>query len=327
MMVSDDRKEIKKPIMTNIFGYTPLELRPGILCEDFEEFVTAEYESFGRKLGWNAYVVKADHSATPCKYAVIWEIPSAESQHRYVTSAGKLTDEAKQLLGPEFDLASQKLVKLTTGWPFIDYIEIVDHAALAMGSGNAPHVAHIHEPMIEAWSKAWVLRDKETMEHTQRVIDITVKLARAMGVDETMIVNVRRGAMLHDIGKMNIPDEIMHKPGSLTETEWLVMRQHPVSAYNILAPIPFLNSALDIPYCHHERWDGKGYPRGLKGEQIPFTARLFSIVDVWDALQSDRPYRSAWAMPEIVAYLRQNSGTQFDPQVVDCFLTLIAEIA
>jgi putative nucleotidyltransferase with HDIG domain len=166
------------------------------------------------------------------------------------------------------------------------------------------------------------LRDKETEGHTMRVTDTTVHLARAMGVGEEDIVHVRRGALLHDIGKMGIPDRILLKPGPLTEDEWTVMRRHPVYAHELLSPILYLRPALDIPYCHHERWDGTGYPRGLRGEQIPLAARIFAVIDAWDALRSDRPYRSAWPEDRVREYLRQSAGTLFDPTVVDVFLTM-----
>jgi HD-GYP domain-containing protein (c-di-GMP phosphodiesterase class II) len=129
--------------------------------------------------------------------------------------------------------------------------------------------------------------------------------------------------LLHDIGKMGVPDEILFKPGSLTDEEWEIMHRHPTHAFNLLSRIPFLKPALDIPYCHHEWWDGSGYPNGLKGEEIPITARIFAVVDVWDALLSKRPYRPAWSEPEVLNYLREQSGKHFDPRVVDAFLRLV----
>ena len=173
---------------------------------------------------------------------------------------------------------------------------------------------------IEGWSHALDLRDKETEGHTQRVTEMTMKLARAFGLSDAELVNVRHGALLHDIGKMGVPDNILLKPGKLTEEEWIQMRMHPVYAQDLLSPIAYLHGALDIPYCHHEKWDGTGYPRGLKGEQIPLTARIFAIVDVWDALTSDRPYRKAWSKEETAAHIKSGSGTHFDPQVVKVFL-------
>jgi putative nucleotidyltransferase with HDIG domain len=179
-----------------------------------------------------------------------------------------------------------------------------------------------YDRTLEGWSRALELRDEETEGHSQRVTEKTVQLARAMGMSEAELVHVRRGALLHDIGKMGIPDRILHKPGPLVEEEWKIMRRHPVDAFDMLSPIPYLKQALDIPYNHHERWDGSGYPNGLKGEQIPLAARIFAVVDVWDALLSERPYRAAWPEVDVIAYLRQEAGKQFDPQVVEAFLRL-----
>jgi len=149
---------------------------------------------------------------------------------------------------------------------------------------------------------------------------MTLRLARAAGIREADLVHIRRGALLHDIGKMAIPDAILLKPGAHTTEEWEIIRKHPTYAYELLSPITFLHPALDIPYCHHERWDGTGYPRSLRGEQIPFAARIFSVVDVYDALISDRPYRPGWEREKILAYIKEQSGTQFDSQVVELFL-------
>ncbi len=185
-------------------------------------------------------------------------------------------------------------------------------------------LALAYDATIEGWSHALDLRDKETEGHTLRVTEMALKLARAVGMGEDELIQVRRGGLLHDIGKMGVPDSVLLKPGRLTEEEWAVMRQHPQFAYDMLAPITYLRPALDIPYCHHERWDGTGYPRGLKGDQIPLAARVFAIVDVWDALRSDRPYRPAWRDGEVLAYIRDESGKQFDAAVAEAFLNLIA---
>jgi HD-GYP domain-containing protein (c-di-GMP phosphodiesterase class II) len=134
---------------------------------------------------------------------------------------------------------------------------------------------------------------------------------------------LQRGALLHDIGKIGIPDKILHKPGPLDEAEWIIVRQHPVAAFNLLSPVQFLRNALDIPYCHHERWDGSGYPQGLSGEQIPLAARLFAVIDVWDALLSDRPFRKAWSKERTLEYIRSQSGIQFDPRVVEAFFNVL----
>ena len=173
---------------------------------------------------------------------------------------------------------------------------------------------------IEGWSRALDLRDRETEGHTQRVTDLTLQLAAAVGLSQAELVHVRRGALLHDIGKMAVPDSILLKPGPLTDEEWVTMRKHPQYAYDLLAPIAFLRPALDIPYCHHEKWDGTGYPRGLKGEAIPQAARIFAVVDVWDALCSDRPYRKAWSMEKAYEHLTASAGTHFDPKIVALFM-------
>jgi len=182
-----------------------------------------------------------------------------------------------------------------------------------------------YDTTLEGWSRALELRDAETEGHSERVTEMTLRLARAMGITDEKLTHIRYGALLHDIGKMGIPDHILYKPGPLTEEEWEIMRQHPIYAYNLLAPIPYLRQALDIPYCHHERWQGQGYPRGLKGEQIPLAARIFAVVDVWDALSKDRPYRKAWPQDKVKRYLREQAGVQFDPKVVDIFLRVLDE--
>jgi HD-GYP domain-containing protein (c-di-GMP phosphodiesterase class II) len=178
---------------------------------------------------------------------------------------------------------------------------------------------------IEGWSRAMDLRDKETEGHTQRVTEMTIRLARAMGLNDQEISQIRRGALLHDMGKLGVPDDILFKPDKLNDAEWAIMRQHPQYAYDMLCSIDYLKPALDIPYSHHEKWDGTGYPQGLKGEQIPMAARLFAIVDVWDALQSDRPYRAGWPKEKVLDHIRSLSGTHFDPQVVELFLRVMQE--
>lgn len=177
-----------------------------------------------------------------------------------------------------------------------------------------------YDATIEGWSRALDLRDKETEGHTQRVTEMSVRLARVMGMGENDLIHLRRGALLHDIGKMGVPDGILLKPGNLSDEEWVIMQKHPTYAYEMLSPINYLRPALDIPYCHHEKWDGTGYPRGLKELQIPVAARIFAVVDVWDALRSDRPYRQAWSEKKVLAHLRSIRGTHLDPNVVDVFL-------
>lgn len=178
-----------------------------------------------------------------------------------------------------------------------------------------------YDATIDGWSRALDLRDHETEGHSERVTELTLRLARSGGMSEEQLVDVRRGALLHDIGKMGVPDSILLKGGELTDEEWLIMRQHPALAYKLLSPIDYLASAVDIPYCHHEWWDGSGYPRGLRGDEIPLAARLFAVVDVWDALRSDRPYRVAWPEAEALEYVASLAGTHLDPALVELFVT------
>jgi len=180
-----------------------------------------------------------------------------------------------------------------------------------------------YDTTLEGWSKALDLRDKETEGHTQRVVEMTLHIAQVLEMPEEELIHIRRGALLHDIGKMGIPDSILLKPGPLSEEEWEIMRRHPVYAYEMLLPIVYLQPALDIPYCHHEWWDGTGYPRKLKGEEIPLAACIFAVVDVWDAVTSDRPYRKAWTAKKALDYIQEQSGKQFKSQIVDIFMTLI----
>ncbi len=177
-----------------------------------------------------------------------------------------------------------------------------------------------YDSTIEGWSRALELRDKETKGHSQRVTTSTVKLAQIIGVKEEDLIHIRRGALLHDIGKMGIPDNILLKTGGLSEEEWQIMHKHPEYAYQLLAPIAYLRKALDIPYYHHEKWDGTGYPHKLKGEQIPLAARIFAVIDVWDALSFDRPYRKALSKDDVAKYIKAHAGTHFDPKVVEGFL-------
>lgn len=182
-----------------------------------------------------------------------------------------------------------------------------------------------YDETIAGWSNALDLRDEETEGHSRRVTEMTVAVAQSMGFKPDDLSNARRGALLHDIGKMGVPDAILLKPGPLDEAEWETMREHPGYAKEMLEDIEFLGSALDIPYCHHERWDGSGYPRGLAGEQIPLSARVFAIIDVWDALSNERPYRRAWSPDQVREKLLSESGKHFDPKVVAAFLRELDE--
>lgn len=200
----------------------------------------------------------------------------------------------------------------------------VDNAQMFEGlQRSAMEIMLAYDATIEGWARALELRDYETVGHSKRVTKMTETLARAMGIQDENLVNIRRGALLHDIGKMGVPDSILHKPGKLNEEEWEIIRKHPVYAYDMLSSIDFLKPAMDIPHYHHERWDGSGYPKGLKGTDIPLPARIFAIVDAWDALSSDRPYRKAWEAERVIAYLKTEAGALFDPEIVDTFLQVL----
>ncbi len=190
---------------------------------------------------------------------------------------------------------------------------------------HAVNLSQAYDSTLEGWAHALELRDQETEGHSRNVVKRTLELARKMGITENELEHVRRGALLHDIGKMGIPDSVLLKPGTLNEREWEIMRRHPEYAHNLMHPIEYLHPALDIPYSHHEKWDGSGYPRGLKGEEIPLVARIFAIVDVWDALLSNRPYRKAWSKEQAIGYLRDQAGKHFDPHVVKAFLEMMTE--
>ncbi len=180
-----------------------------------------------------------------------------------------------------------------------------------------------YDATLKVLSKALDLREREAEGHSERVTEMTVSLARAMGVDSQELVHIRRGASLHDVGNLGVPEYILRKQGEPTPEEWAIIRMHPSYGYEIIEPIELLRPALHIPYCHHEKWDGTGYPRGLKGIQIPLAARLFAVVDVWDALQSERPYRQVWTKEKVREHIQNESGTHFDPQVVEVFLQMV----
>jgi HD-GYP domain-containing protein (c-di-GMP phosphodiesterase class II) len=202
----------------------------------------------------------------------------------------------------------------------------IDNATLfaELQRSNAD-LTQAYDTTLEGWSAALDLRDKETEGHTERVTEMTIRLAERMGVGPQELIQIRRGALLHDIGKMGVPDRILLKPDKLTDEEWVIMRMHPTYAFQMLKPIAYLGSALDVPYCHHEKWDGTGYPRGLKGGEIPLGARIFSVVDVYDALTSNRPYRTAWPKDKVLHHIQELSGTHFDAQVVEAFLEMMRE--
>lgn len=223
-------------------------------------------------------------------------------------------------------------IKTDTHW--IDFLEtIAGQAAIAINDSRLwqdlrqsnSELQEAYDKTLEGWSNALDLRDHETEDHTKRVTELSMRLAVELNIRGDELANIRRGAILHDIGKMGVPDNILTKPGKLTEEEWVIMREHPQNAYNLLYPILYLRKALDIPYCHHEKWDGSGYPRGLKGGEIPLAARIFAFADVWDAMTSDRYYRPAMSKDEARDYIEKNIGRHFDPGIAELFLKLVKE--
>lgn len=216
--------------------------------------------------------------------------------------------------------------------PWMDFLEsMVSQAAIALDNGSLFQdlqranldLTLAYDATIEGWARALELRDGATEGHSQRVTQMTMDLALRFGVHDSDLVHIRRGALLHDIGKMGIPDDILRKAGPLTDEEWIIMRKHPYFAREMLKDISYLQPALEIPYTHHEKWDGSGYPQGLSGLRIPLAARIFSVIDVWDALSSDRPYRGPWQPDDVYKYIRENSGSHFDPKVVAEFFSMM----
>jgi len=228
------------------------------------------------------------------------------------------------------ELFHKEPISINTEW--IQFLEaIAAQAAIAIDSTsmfmNLQHsrdeLMLAYDTTIEGWSRALDYRDKETEGHSKRVTELTTKIAQTMGIGNTDVIHIRRGSLLHDIGKLGVPDRILFKRGQLTPREWSTMRKHPEIAFELLSPIPFLRPAITIPYCHHEKWDGTGYPRGIHGEQIPLDARIFAVVDMWDALTNDRPYRPSWPRNDALLHIRSLSGTHFDPAVLDSFFAII----
>jgi putative nucleotidyltransferase with HDIG domain len=256
------------------------------------------------------------------EFAVLWE---AEEFASYYGVPLIVKGEVKGVL----EVFHRALYTADSEW--IGFLEtLAEQAAIAIDSAQLfqnlqssnLELFHAYDATIEGWSRALDMRDRETEGHTQRVTELTMRLARAIGLGGNELVSIRWGALLHDIGKLGVPDSILHKPGPLTDEEWVIMRSHPKLAYDMLSPIAYLHQSLDIPYCHHEKWDGTGYPNHLQGETIPLAARLFAVVDVWDALRSDRPYRAGWPMEKVLDHIQSLSGSHFDPHAVELFLRL-----
>lgn len=304
---------------SNRLEYKAGKNMPAAMMEDVQLELGTEYAG---RVALERQVIRVDHleeTNTPLQHA-IQEVGA--NFHSYIGSPLVAKGEMKGVLeifhSAPFpnDPAWLRFVETLAGQAAI----AIDNALLfddVQRSNLALNLAY--EKTIEGWSRALDLRDKETEGHTLRVTELTLKVARAMGIDEERLPHIRRGALLHDIGKMGIPDSILLKPGELNSDEWDAMRKHPIFAYEMLLPIEYLQPALEIPYCHHEKWDGTGYPRGLRGEEIPLAARIFAVVDVYDALTSDRPYRKAWSKENVMGYIGEQAGKHFDPKVADIF--------
>ncbi len=241
---------------------------------------------------------------------------------------------AKEEIKGVLHLFHRTRLEPTPDW--IDFMQVLaGQAAIAIDDAQLfeklqqtnQHLLEAYDNTIDGWSRVLDLRDKETEGHSRRVTELTLRLAQRLGIPHEKLAHIRRGAQLHDIGKMGIPDEILLKPGPLSESEWEIMRKHPLFALDFLLSIEFLQPALEIPTCHHEKWDGSGYPQGLKGENIPLAARIFAVVDVWDALTSDRPYRPAWSKQKTLEYMREQSGIYFDPDILKEFLKMADTIS
>lgn len=252
----------------------------------------------------------------------------AEEFVSYVAMPLIAKDEVKGVL----ELFHRSSIEAGPEW--IDFLDsIANQAAVAIDNatmfeelqGSRNELMHAYDSTIAGWSHALDMRDKETEGHSRRVAEMTVRIAREVGIRDEELDHINRGAYLHDIGKMAIPDSILLKPARLTEEERKTMELHTIYAHDMLRDIHYLQPAIDIPLYHHEKWDGTGYPRGLKGRDIPLAARIFATVDVWDALSSDRPYRNAWPEQKVIDYICSESGTHFDPEMVDIFMKVLME--
>jgi PAS domain S-box-containing protein len=275
-------------------------------------------------------------SRKPLRILKLQETPEY-SQYRWLSKEGFVTYIGYPLIGKGEVMGVLEAFFRTPYSPDTDWLDFMQtmagQAAIAIDNSKLfedlqrrnQELTLAYDTTLEGWGKALELRDKETQGHTRRVTELTIRLARRMGLNDNELTHLRRGVLLHDIGKMGVPDHILRKTGPLEEAEWEQMRKHPQYAYDLLHPIAYLRPALDIPFCHHEKWDGTGYPRGLKDDAIPLPARIFAVVDVWDALLSDRPYRPTWSRKEAVEYIEKESGTRFDPKVVKFFLTMMTE--
>jgi len=223
----------------------------------------------------------------------------------------------------KFDILIPIVILLLVAGTFIRVVVGIIESDLERVKESEAELTKNYDLTLEAWAKVLEYRDKETEGHSRRLVELSTRLARALGMSEEEIIHLRRGALLHDIGKLAIPDDILLKPGALDDDERRVLQQHPIYAKKMITNVSFLQPCIDVAYSHHERWDGQGYPEGLKGERIPIKARIFAVVDQWDALTSDRPYRKAWSRGDVIAYLQEHSGKIYDPQIVGAFLSLL----
>jgi PAS domain S-box-containing protein/putative nucleotidyltransferase with HDIG domain len=285
------------PACRTILGYEPDELIDTFLTQLVHSEDTAQISELLAAPDGNDITVTVDYRARHKNGEYIW----------IGTTARPFFDETNNR--QEFQASSRNITERK-------------EADEALQRAHAD-LQEAYDKTIEGWVRALDLRDKETEGHTQRVTEMAVKLAKVLECTDDEIIHIRRGALLHDMGKMGIPDEILQKPGPLTDVEWGIMRRHPELAHQMLSKIKYLEEAIIIPYYHHERWDGSGYPHKLKGEDIPLHARLFAVVDVWDALSSDRPYRKKMPKGEVMEYLQRESGHLFDPRVVEKFILVL----
>jgi len=297
-------------------------------------FRTKLIESAQLSLG-ESHAGRAARERRMIRLADLRETTSAQSFSMFVSAEGFVSYIGMPLISKGQVKGVLEVYQRSLLQPYQEWLDffhtLVGQAVIALENaalfGNLQatneELYRAYDATIEGWSRAMDLRDRETEGHTQRVTRLTLELARAIEMDESQLAHIRRGALLHDIGKLGVPDHILFKPAPLTPEEMEIMQKHPEWAYEMLAPIAYLKPALAIPYCHHEKWDGTGYPLGLKGEQIPLEARIFAIVDVWDALRSDRPYRKAWPEEQVLDYIQEHSGTHFDPRVVELFFNVV----
>lgn len=298
----------------------------GVVIHDAMTRIVFNNREAEKILGLDTEQLRGKSAADPCWFFVREDgsrLPPAE----YAVQLVQLTRAAvpQSVMGISRDAGRGYSWVLVNAYPELDAIGGLRQIVLILVDiskmkSAEERLAQAYDATIAGWSRALDLRDQATEGHSQRVAEMSVKLARLFGLSEDDLIQVRWGALLHDIGKMGVPDAILRNPETLSEADWEVMKHHPILAYELLAPIRYLRAALDIPYAHHEKWDGSGYPRGLKGEQIPLAARIFAVVDVWDALRSERSYRTPWPVERVRAHLATLAGTHFDPQVVKIVL-------